>query len=164
MLDISIVDLDIILRYSLAIGQETAPADEVLAALDASRAFVIARLEEAGYEVVDDDDAGEGEEEEAVDDGPPEVQAPLAAHSELDPDEAEDAQAWGAFVAGDPVGGQEVEAPTKRRRGARPTAPPPPESSPVPATTDPVEVPPMSREEASRRRAARRARRGDGPE
>ncbi len=40
-----LVDLDVIKRYSLAIRQELAPAEEVLAALDASRDHVMAALE-----------------------------------------------------------------------------------------------------------------------
>jgi hypothetical protein len=40
MADVRLVDLDVIKRYSLAVRQETAPAEEVLAALDASRAEV----------------------------------------------------------------------------------------------------------------------------
>jgi len=40
MADVRLVDLDVIKRYSLAVRQETAPAEEVLAALDASRAAV----------------------------------------------------------------------------------------------------------------------------
>ena len=39
-----LVDLEIIKRYSLAIRQETAPAEEVLAVLDATRAAVAAAL------------------------------------------------------------------------------------------------------------------------
>ena len=39
-----LVDLDIIRRYSLAVRQETAPAEEVLAVLDASREIVVAAL------------------------------------------------------------------------------------------------------------------------
>ena len=44
MADVRLVDLDVIKRYSLAVRQETAPAEEVLAALDASRAAVKAAL------------------------------------------------------------------------------------------------------------------------
>jgi len=44
MADVRLVDLDVIKRYSLAVRQETAPAEEVLAALDASRAAVRAAL------------------------------------------------------------------------------------------------------------------------
>ena len=40
MADVRLVDLEFIKRYSLAVRQETAPAEEVLAALDASRAAV----------------------------------------------------------------------------------------------------------------------------
>jgi hypothetical protein len=42
--DVRLVDLDVIKRYSLAIRQECAPADEVLAALDASRELVLAAM------------------------------------------------------------------------------------------------------------------------
>ena len=45
MADVRLVDLDVIRRYSLAVRQETAPAEEVLAVLDASREVVIAALE-----------------------------------------------------------------------------------------------------------------------
>ena len=44
MPDVRLVDLDIIRRYSLAVRQETAPAEEVLAVLDASREIVLAAL------------------------------------------------------------------------------------------------------------------------
>jgi hypothetical protein len=45
MSEVRLVDLEIIKRYSLAIRQETASADELLAALDASRAVVAAAAE-----------------------------------------------------------------------------------------------------------------------
>ena len=45
MADVRLVDLDVIRRYSLAVRQETAPADELLAVLDASREIVLAALE-----------------------------------------------------------------------------------------------------------------------
>ena len=44
MPDVRLVDLDLIKRYSLAIRQETAPAEEVLEVLDATRAQVVAAL------------------------------------------------------------------------------------------------------------------------
>lgn len=37
MADVRLVDLDVFKRYSLAIRQETAPLEEVLAVLDATR-------------------------------------------------------------------------------------------------------------------------------
>ena len=40
--DVRLVDLEIIKRYSLAIRQETVPAEELLAVLDASRDAVLA--------------------------------------------------------------------------------------------------------------------------
>lgn len=43
--EVRLVDLEIIKRYSLAIRQETAPAEELLAALDASREAVAALLD-----------------------------------------------------------------------------------------------------------------------
>lgn len=43
-MDVRLVDLEVIKRYSLAIRQESAPAAEVLAALDASRATVLAAM------------------------------------------------------------------------------------------------------------------------
>ncbi len=45
MPDVNLVDLDVIRRYSLAVRQETAPAEEVLAVLDASREVVLAALD-----------------------------------------------------------------------------------------------------------------------
>ena len=45
MADVRLVDLDVIKRYSLAVRQETAPAEELLAALDASREHVAAILD-----------------------------------------------------------------------------------------------------------------------
>jgi len=44
MPDIRLVDLDVIKRYSLAVRAESAPANEVLEALDASRDAVLAVL------------------------------------------------------------------------------------------------------------------------
>ena len=44
MPDIRLVDLDVIKRYSLAVRAESAPAKEVLEALDASRDAVLAVL------------------------------------------------------------------------------------------------------------------------
>lgn len=44
MPDVRLVDLDVIKRYSLAIRQESAPADEVLAVLDATRQQVVAAM------------------------------------------------------------------------------------------------------------------------
>lgn len=44
MSEVRLVDLEIIKRYSLAIRQEAASADELLAALDESRAVVAAAL------------------------------------------------------------------------------------------------------------------------
>ena len=43
--EVRLVDLDVVKRYSLAVQQETAPADEVLAALDSSRALVQAVID-----------------------------------------------------------------------------------------------------------------------
>ena len=45
--EVRLVDLEIIKRYSLAIRQETAPAEDVLAVLDASRAIVAAAVDAA---------------------------------------------------------------------------------------------------------------------
>jgi hypothetical protein len=44
MPDVRLVDLDVIKRYSLAVRQESASAEDVLAALDASREVVLAAL------------------------------------------------------------------------------------------------------------------------
>ena len=44
MSDVRLVDLEVIKRYSLAIRQEHAPGEEVLAALEASREQVLAAL------------------------------------------------------------------------------------------------------------------------
>ncbi len=42
--EVRLVDLEVIKRYSLAVRQESAPAEEVLAALDASREAVMDTL------------------------------------------------------------------------------------------------------------------------
>ena len=42
--EVRLVDLEVIKRYSLAVRQESAPADDLLAALDASRDAVLAAL------------------------------------------------------------------------------------------------------------------------
>lgn len=44
MADVRLVDLEVIKRFSLAVRQDTASAEEVLAALDASRSVVLAAL------------------------------------------------------------------------------------------------------------------------
>ncbi len=44
MVDVRLVDLEVITRYSLAVRRDTVPARELLDALDASRALVIAML------------------------------------------------------------------------------------------------------------------------
>jgi hypothetical protein len=44
--EVRLVDLDVIRRYSLALRQESAPAEEVLALLDASREVVLALVED----------------------------------------------------------------------------------------------------------------------
>ena len=48
MTDVRLVDLDVIKRYSLAIRQESAPADELLAVLDATREQIVAAMMAAG--------------------------------------------------------------------------------------------------------------------
>ncbi|MDQ1403578.1 MAG: hypothetical protein QOG03_1894 [Actinomycetota bacterium] len=48
MADVQLVDLEVIKRYSLAVRQATAPADELLAALDASREAVLRAMNAAG--------------------------------------------------------------------------------------------------------------------
>lgn len=53
--EVRLVDLEVIKRYSLAVRQETAEAEDLLAALDASREMVLASLppiEEAEPEAV----------------------------------------------------------------------------------------------------------------
>ena len=42
--EVRLVDLEVIKRYSLAVRQETVPAAELLAALDASRKAVVAAM------------------------------------------------------------------------------------------------------------------------
>ena len=42
--EVRLVDLEVIKRYSLAVRQETAPAEELLEALEASREAVAALL------------------------------------------------------------------------------------------------------------------------
>lgn len=46
--DVRLVDLPFIKRFSLAVRQESAPASEVLAALDASREVVLAAMQDEG--------------------------------------------------------------------------------------------------------------------
>lgn len=46
--DVRLVDLELIKRYSLALRQEWAPADEVLAVLEASRQQILATMKPAG--------------------------------------------------------------------------------------------------------------------
>jgi hypothetical protein len=47
MPEVRLVDLDVIKRYSLLVRHDAAPADELLASLDASREVVLAALAEA---------------------------------------------------------------------------------------------------------------------
>lgn len=42
--EVRLVDLEVIKRYSLAVRQESAPAEDLLAALDASRDAVLASM------------------------------------------------------------------------------------------------------------------------
>jgi hypothetical protein len=42
--EVRLVDLEVIKRYSLAVRQESAPAEDLLAVLDASRAAVLAAM------------------------------------------------------------------------------------------------------------------------
>jgi hypothetical protein len=42
--EVRLVDLEVIKRYSLAVRQESAPAQDLLAALDASRELVLASM------------------------------------------------------------------------------------------------------------------------
>ena len=44
MVDVRLVDLEVIKRYSLAVRRDTVPAAELLEALDASRALVAAAI------------------------------------------------------------------------------------------------------------------------
>src|SRR5207245_2332045 len=44
MADVRLVDLDVIKRFSLAVRQESAPAEDVLVALEASRVVVLEAL------------------------------------------------------------------------------------------------------------------------
>ena len=48
MVDVRLVDLEVIKRYSLAVRRDTVPAAELLEALDASRAAVIAAIAAVG--------------------------------------------------------------------------------------------------------------------
>lgn len=50
MPDVRLVDLEVIKRYSLAVRRDAVPADELLAALDASRATVLAAMDGAATE------------------------------------------------------------------------------------------------------------------
>jgi hypothetical protein len=45
MPDVRLVDLEVIKRYSLAVRRDAVPADELLAALDASRDAVLAAMD-----------------------------------------------------------------------------------------------------------------------
>ena len=45
--EVRLVDLEVIKRYSLAVRQETVPAAELLAVLDASRKAVVAAMKPA---------------------------------------------------------------------------------------------------------------------
>lgn len=45
MPDVRLVDLEVIKRYSLAVRRDLVPAEELLAALDASRATVLAAMD-----------------------------------------------------------------------------------------------------------------------
>ncbi|GAC1531834.1 MAG: hypothetical protein NVS3B12_08500 [Acidimicrobiales bacterium] len=44
VVDVRLVDLEVIKKYSLAVRRDTVPAEELLAALDASREIVLAAL------------------------------------------------------------------------------------------------------------------------
>ena len=79
MAEVPLVDLEVILRYSLAIRQETADAHEVLEALDQSRTYVIDRLRSAGEDVTghtdeprESEDVGQTDEPSATPEPTPE--------------------------------------------------------------------------------------------
>ena len=97
MADVRLVDLEVFKRYSLAIRQESAPADEVLAVLEATRRQVQA-AGPAGTEPVDPATTAWGPEE--------------------DDHEDEAAERVGRDDAG-----TEPEAPRRVRRRARGAAP-----------------------------------------
>ena len=84
MAEVPLVDLEVIVRYSLAIRQELAPAEEVLAALDESRAVVMALLEGRSTN-------GDGEPNEGADE-PRLAGAPPAAEDHEGPERHEDAE------------------------------------------------------------------------
>src|SRR4051812_4423771 len=66
MADVRLVDLDVFKQFSLALRREFASADEVLRALDASRAVVVAALG-AADELVTDTPANAGDLEPPAD-------------------------------------------------------------------------------------------------
>jgi hypothetical protein len=120
--EVPLVDLEVIVRYSLAIRQEVAPAEEVLAALDESRALVLALMD--GRDPDEDEDGEEAEEERAQDLVPP-AEAPAhdlddeieAAEDQVALDDLDDS---GAEVDGTP--GLDPEPPPVRRSRLRPAA------------------------------------------
>ncbi len=129
MAEVPLVDLEVIVRYSLAIRQELAPAEEVLAALDESRALVLALLEGGTPN-------GSGEEPEEVE-APVDEAGPLD-HADEDDDEVpaevaavedqvalDDLAGSGADVGGPPGPDPDPgpEAPPGERRSRRAAAP-----------------------------------------
>jgi len=76
MAEVRLADLEIIKRYSLAVRREKAPAEELLAALDASRAAVVAAMSTSSSS------KGRRSRGKAED----QAEADLAAHVEPTPD------------------------------------------------------------------------------
>lgn len=170
MAEVPLVDLEVIVRYSLAIRQETAPAEEVLAALDESRALVLALIE---AEAPGDTFRPPRDHERR-----PRVAGTATRRSRPEPAAASGQVAFAPDdgVAADPESGRhgdpemsdEVERIRQRRlRKARQEAEdrqahleqarsvrPAPRADPEPGPPTP-----LSADEAARRRAARRRRR-----
>jgi hypothetical protein len=176
--DIELVDLEVIARYSLAIRQESAAAEDVLAALDESRAFVLAILDGAGVEEAhrrarsalqsadvedvvveeDEEEEEEEEEEEGVGDAPEDDDDAswvdgLDEWADTDEDDIapdDSAPATGAAVEIDAPRAAEAAPPRRSLLRRR---------APADSPDDDDSTAPLSAEEAAERRAARRARR-----
>lgn len=104
--EVRLVDLDVIKRYSLAVRQEWAPADEVLAALDATRDAVLHAL-------------GLEPDREASDGGGLDATGPTRATFAAGADDVDDAfgdEPDDAFGSGSPRSGRSTG---RRERGRR---------------------------------------------
>ena len=168
MAEVPLVDLEVIVRYSLAIRQERAPAEEVLAALDESRALVMALLE--GRSTNGDGEPDEGAGEPRLAGAPPvpedhEDPQDHGDHRDLDLGEAEREPLEEAVSLDDEVMGAEDQVALDDLAGSGADVDGTPGLDPEPAPARSASADEAGTEKVGRlRRRGRRAERRAGPQ